>query len=106
MSATAAECCTLPEFFKKYKWYCISLLGIMLLAMFHAMTENYLIEVAGRLGGNSSSVGVALFIATVVEMPVFLCFDFFDTVLLLCSNLILMLSQSCAFGNTPAFTFG
>lgn len=28
----------------------------------------------------------------------FLYFNFFDNVLLLCSNLILMLSQSCAFG--------
>ncbi len=69
------ECCSLGEFFLRYKWYCLSLLGIMLLAMFHAMTENYLIEVAGRLGGDSSSVGVALFIATVAEMPVFLYFD-------------------------------
>ena len=47
----------------------------MLLAMFHVMTENYLIEVAGRLGGDSSSVGVALFLATLAEMPVLIFFD-------------------------------
>ena len=69
------ECCSLPEFFRRYKWYCASLLGVMLLAMFHAMTENYLIRIAGRLGGDSSSVGVALFIATIVEMPVLIWFD-------------------------------
>ena len=69
------ECCSLPEFFRRYKWYCVSLLGIMLLAMFHAMTENYLIRIAGRLGGDSSSVGVALFIATIAEMPVLVYFD-------------------------------
>ena len=69
------ECCSLPEFFRRYKWYCVSLLGIMLLAMFHAMTENYLIRIAGRLGGDSSSVGVALFIATIVEFPVLLYFE-------------------------------
>ena len=62
-------------FFKRYKWYCISLLGVMLLAMFHAMTENYLIKIMGRLGGDSGSVGVALFIATAIEMPVILWFD-------------------------------
>ena len=69
------ECCSLGEFFVRYKWYCLSLLGVMLLAMFHAMTENYLIEVVGRLGGDSGSVGVALFVATVAEMPVLLWFD-------------------------------
>ena len=43
------------------------LLGILLLGMFHAMTENYLIAIFERLGGGSSNVGVALFIPTVVE---------------------------------------
>ena len=62
-------------FFRRYKWYCLSLLGVMLLAMFHAMTENYLVEVVRPLGGDSGSVGVALFIATLIEMPVLLWFD-------------------------------
>lgn len=70
-----SQCCSIPVFFKRYKWYCISLLGVMLLAMFHAMTENYLIKIMGRLGGDSSHVGVALFIATAIEMPVILWFD-------------------------------
>ena len=70
-----SECCSIPVFFKRYKWYCVSLLGVMLLAMFHAMTENYLIKIMGRLGGDSGSVGVALFIATAIEMPVSLWFD-------------------------------
>ena len=70
-----SACCSIPVFFKRYKWYCVSLLGVMLLAMFHAMTENYLIRVVGRLGGDSGSVGIALFIATVAEMPVILWFD-------------------------------
>lgn len=73
--AHQSECCSLAVFFVRYKWYCFSLLGVMLLAMFHAMTENYLIEVFAPLGGDSGSVGMALFIATVIEMPVFLYFD-------------------------------
>ena len=51
------------------------LVGVLLLAMFHAMTENYLIAILGRLGGDSSHVGVALFIATVVEAPVLFFFS-------------------------------
>ena len=62
-------------FFGRYKWYCVSLLGVMLLAMFHAMTENYLIEVVTPLGGDSGSVGMALFIATAIEMPVLVWFN-------------------------------
>ena len=42
--------------------------------MFHAMTENYLIEVFAPLGGDSGSVGIALFIATLIEMPVLIYF--------------------------------
>ena len=71
----ATECCTIGAFFVKYRWYCFSLVGVMLLAMFHAMTENYLIEVVRPLGGDSGSVGVALFIATAAEMVVLVCFD-------------------------------
>jgi len=71
----APDCCTVPEFLLRYKWYCVSLLGVMLLAMFHAMTENYLIEIVGRLGGDSGSVGIALFVATAIETPVIIYFE-------------------------------
>lgn len=69
------ESCTVPEFFLRYKWFCASLCGILLMASFHAMTENYLINVMGRLGGGSGSVGVALAIATILEVPVFFGFS-------------------------------
>ena len=61
------HCCSIPVFFRRYKWYCLSLLGVMLLGMFHAMTENYLIEIVTPLGGDSGTVGVALFVATAIE---------------------------------------
>ena len=67
--------CSVGVFFRRYRWYCLSLVGVLLLAMFHAMTENYLIAILGRLGGDSSHVGVALFIATVVEAPVLFFFS-------------------------------
>lgn len=69
------QACTVFQFFRKYKWYCTSLLGVMLLAMIHAMTENYMIEIFRPLGGDSGSVGVALFVATMAEMPIFLWFN-------------------------------
>lgn len=69
---STVECCSIPVFFKRYKWYCLSLLGVMFLAMFHSMTENYLIKIMERLGGDSGSVGIALFIATMIETFVLL----------------------------------
>jgi PPP family 3-phenylpropionic acid transporter len=69
------DCCSVPVFFRRYKWYCVSLLGVMLLGMFHAMTENYLIEIVAPLGGDSGTVGVALFIATAVEAVILVYFD-------------------------------
>lgn len=72
---TTADTSSVPEFFLRYRWYCASLLGILLLAMFHSMTENYLIAIMGRLGGDSRHVGIALFIATAVEALVLFGFN-------------------------------
>ena len=63
------------EFFVQYRWYCLSLLGIAFLGMYHAMTENYLIVIMKALGGNSSHVGIALFIAAMVAAPVIFFFE-------------------------------
>ena len=70
-----SECCSISVFFVRYKWYCVSLLGIIFLGMFHAMTENYLIEIVRPLGGDSGSVGIALFVATAIEMVVLVNLD-------------------------------
>jgi len=69
------ESCSIPYFFSSYSKYCISLLGILFLGMFHAMTENYLIAIMSNLGGDSSNVGTALFISAMVGAPVIFCFS-------------------------------
>lgn len=66
--------CSVGQFFLRYRWYCLSLLGILFLAMFHIMTENYLIAIMTRLGGDSSSVGTVFFVST-AAVPVMICFD-------------------------------
>ena len=68
--------CTLLQFVGRYKWYCASLLAVLFLGMFHAMTENYMIAIMEKLGGNSSNVGVAIFIASMVAFPVICSFSF------------------------------
>ena len=68
---------SIGEFFKKYRWFCLSLLGIGFLAMFHCMIENYMISIMERLGGNSSHVGTALFVACISGAPVIFLFQMF-----------------------------
>ena len=68
--------CTLLQFVGRYKWYCASLFAVLFLGMFHAMTENYMIAIMEKLGGNSSNVGVAIFIASMVAFPVICSFSF------------------------------
>ena len=68
--AAGDDGCSVWSFFRRYKWYCLSLLGILFLGMFHAMTENYMIAIVGRLGGDSSHVGIALAISCIAGAPV------------------------------------
>lgn len=74
-SAQVGKSCSIGVFFKRYKWYSVSLLGVILLAAFHMMAENYLIKILERLGGNSGHVGVALFVATTIASVVLIFFD-------------------------------
>ena len=76
-SNTIDESCGIAQFFLRYKWYCLSLLGIAFLGMYHAMTESYLIVIMERLGGDSSNVGTALFISSLSGAPVIFFFSFF-----------------------------
>lgn len=67
--------CTVRAFFSTYRWYCVSLIGILFLGMFHAMTENYMIAIMERLGGDSSHVGKALCIAMLSGAPVIFFYE-------------------------------
>ena len=62
--------CSIPYFFSHYRWYCASLFAILFLGMYHAMTENYMIAIMQRLGGDSRHVGRALFVSSLAGAPV------------------------------------
>lgn len=103
------ESCSIAQFFLRYKWYCLSLLGIAFLGMFHAMTESYLIVIMERLGGDSSNVGTALFISSLSGAPVIFFSSFFrkylkDTSLLKIAALSFLL-KSVLFCLAPAIGF-
>ena len=62
-------------FFGKYKYFMITLFGIMFLAMCHCMMENYLITIFESMGGGSEHVGIALFVASFTATPILLFFE-------------------------------
>jgi PPP family 3-phenylpropionic acid transporter len=75
IQGSKANSSTIGEFFAKYRWFSLSLLGIGFLAMFHCMIENYMIAIMQRLGGDSSHVGIALFISAFTAAPVLFFFS-------------------------------
>lgn len=84
---TSDDSCSIRDFLLRYRWYCVSLIGILFLGMYHAMTENYMIAIIERLGGDSRHVGTALFISAMTGAPVIFCIQrvrkvFADTTLL------------------------
>lgn len=102
VSAKKANTCTIFTFFAKYRWFSLSLLGIGCLAVFHCMIENYMIAIMGRLGGDSSHVGTALFIACISGAPVIFLFQTFrrrtkNTTLLLIAALCFLIKSILIF---------
>jgi PPP family 3-phenylpropionic acid transporter len=75
--AVAQEACTLPQFFRKYRAFCLSLTGVFCFTCFHLMTEHYLFQMLRHVGGGERDLGVNLFLSTLVEIPAILLFSRF-----------------------------
>ena len=67
--------CSVPVFFGRYRWYCLSLVSILLFAASQAMADNYMLPILERLGGGSSQAGTALSIASFSAIPVMFLFS-------------------------------
>jgi len=66
---------SLPSFCLRYRYFILTLTGVLCLAACHAMAENYLIQIFDRMGGNSKNVGIALFLACTTAAPFLLLFE-------------------------------
>lgn len=62
-------------FFLKYKYFMVTVAGVIMLAMCHSMAESYLINLFRSMGGNSRNVGTALCIASFSAAPFLLMFE-------------------------------
>lgn len=67
--------CSVLEFIKRYRWYCISLIGFGLMGMYLSITENYMISIMEYLGGNTSHSGTAIALASGAGVPVLFLFN-------------------------------
>ncbi len=66
---------SLVSFFLKYKYFMITILGVMPIAMCHSMAENYLFQMFLPMGGSSQHVGAALAVASFSAAPFMLLFE-------------------------------
>lgn len=73
--AVPQEPCSLLQFFRRYRTYCLSLVGFFFLLCYHLMTENYMIHTIHRLGGDESDLGFSLMLSTILEVPLALLFS-------------------------------
>ena len=62
------------QFIKKYKKFMILVLGVTLIFIDHSIFNNFTIQIVQDLGGDSSQMGRAIFIAAILELPVMIYF--------------------------------
>ncbi len=70
-----AQRVSLWSFFLKYKYFMITVSGVMMIAMCHSMAENFLINMFQPMGEDSRSVGAALAIASFSAAPLMMMFE-------------------------------
>ena len=66
---------SLAGFLTKYRYLFLVIIGLAITLFGQSMVNTFMIHVVTPLGGDSSTVGVAVFLAAVVEVPVMMNFD-------------------------------
>lgn len=72
---SAGQSVSIWKFFGKYKYFIVTMAGVMMISMCHSMAENYLINLFTPMGGNSRNVGIALSVASFSAAPLLLMFE-------------------------------
>lgn len=63
------------EFAKKYKRLVLMMLGVVFLFFGHVLINNFFIQVITPIGGSSQTMGIAIFIGTILELPAMMNFN-------------------------------
>ena len=67
--AEVQENVSLLKFAGKYKKFIVFLLGFVLVYFAHTIINNFFIQIVTNVGGNSSDMGNAVFLAAMLELP-------------------------------------
>lgn len=65
---------SLIEFIKKYKYFCLTLVGGTLLLTNHNIGVSYMIQILNNIGGDTKDMGTSMSVAAIVELPVMFLF--------------------------------
>lgn len=57
-------------FFKKYPRTLIVFIGLNMLMLFHCTTTTYIVKITDHVGGDSATMGIALAVSAVAELPI------------------------------------
>lgn len=82
------------RFLTRYPTFTIMLAGLVLLLAFHNITNTYLYQMLQAVGGDSNSLGTALAIAAVMELPVMFGFSH---IIRRCRAAVLLAFAGCIF---------
>ena len=63
------------EFAKEYKKLFLMMFGVVLLFFGHVLINNFFIQVITPIGGSNRTMGIAIFIGAIVELPAMLQFN-------------------------------
>lgn len=63
------------QLFAEHKTFAVFLAGIVVMFIFHFMTNTYMFQMVQAVGGDSRSMGIAVSIAAVCEIPVMIFFS-------------------------------
>lgn len=66
---------TFREFLPRYRKFVNLVGGVILLFFTHSLLTLFLIQIISPVGGNSASMGIAVFIAAAIEVPVMMNFE-------------------------------
>ena len=70
-----AAAVSLGRFIRENRRFCVLLLGTALIYFTHNLTNNFLINVVRRVGGDTGSMGAICFFMAALEFPVMLFYD-------------------------------
>ena len=93
--ADASKKISIIAFIKKYPEFFIMVTGVAFLLVYHNLLNTFFIRVVENVGGDSDSLGIALGIAAIAELPILFLYSKINGKLIKSSRILIIIS--CVF---------